>query len=88
MVRELPPIECCFISWTSSCIEESKINSHYLSCAETAITLCKENNIPVLVLNMLERGTIMRAVLGESVGTVVCENCDNTFTDEEAAWLP
>ena len=44
--------------------------------AETAITLCKENNIPVLVLNMLERGTIMRAVLGEPVGTVVCENCE------------
>ena len=51
---------------------------------ETAITLCKENNIPVLVLNMLERGTIMRAVLGESVGTVVCEGCDD---GEEAVLL-
>ncbi len=52
--------------------------------AETAITLCKENNIPVLVLNMLERGNIMKAVLGEPVGTVVCEGCD----DVEEALAP
>eukprot|EP00798_Chlamydomonas_sp_ICE-L_P016557 gene16557-22786_t len=38
---------------------------------ETAITLCKENDIPVVVLNMLERGNIMRAVFGEDVGTTV-----------------
>jgi uridylate kinase len=56
------------------------LSLHY---AETAITLCKENNIPVLVLNMLERGTIMRAVLGEPVGTVVCEGCD----EDEAVLL-
>eukprot|EP00195_Chlamydomonas_chlamydogama_P013053 CAMPEP_0202901652 /NCGR_PEP_ID=MMETSP1392-20130828/14376_1 /ASSEMBLY_ACC=CAM_ASM_000868 /TAXON_ID=225041 /ORGANISM="Chlamydomonas chlamydogama, Strain SAG 11-48b" /LENGTH=354 /DNA_ID=CAMNT_0049588245 /DNA_START=183 /DNA_END=1247 /DNA_ORIENTATION=- len=43
---------------------------------ETAITLCKENNIPVLVLNMLEKGNILRAALGEQVGTVVCEQCE------------
>lgn len=40
---------------------------------ETAITLCKENNIPVMVLNMLERGNIMRAVFGEDVGTTVSD---------------
>lgn len=30
----------------------------------------------MLVLNMLEEGNILRAVLGEDVGTVVCEGCD------------
>lgn len=45
---------------------------------ETAITLCKENGIPVLVLNMLEKGIFLRAALGEEVGTVVCENCNET----------
>jgi len=40
---------------------------------ETAITLCKENGIPVIVLNMLEPRMILRAALGEDVGTVVCE---------------
>ena len=58
------------------------------SCAETAITLCKENNIPVMVLNMLERGTIMRAVLGESVGTVVCEGCGEEGEEGEEAAVP
>ena len=45
---------------------------------ETAITLCKENGIPVLVLNMLEKGIFLRAALGEEVGTVVCENCNES----------
>lgn len=39
----------------------------------TAVTLCKENNIPVIVFNALERGNILRAALGEPVGTVVSD---------------
>ncbi|GIM01250.1 hypothetical protein Vretimale_6054 [Volvox reticuliferus] len=38
---------------------------------ETAITLCKENNIPVLVFNVMERGNVLRAAAGNNVGTVV-----------------
>lgn len=38
---------------------------------ETAITLCKENNIPVLVFNVMERGNVLRAAQGHNVGTVV-----------------
>ncbi|EFJ40235.1 hypothetical protein VOLCADRAFT_84579 [Volvox carteri f. nagariensis] len=38
---------------------------------ETAITLCKENNIPVLVFNVMERGNVLRAAAGHNVGTVV-----------------
>ncbi len=38
---------------------------------ETAITLCKENNIPVLVFNVMERGNVLRAAMGHNVGTVV-----------------
>ncbi len=37
----------------------------------TAFSLCLDNNMPVLVLNMNEPGTIKRAVLGEKVGTLV-----------------
>jgi len=37
----------------------------------TALTLCKENNIPVIVLNVREKGSLKRAVLGEPVGSVV-----------------
>lgn len=45
---------------------------------ETAITLCKENNIPVIVFNIFGAGNILRAALGEPVGTVVCVNDEVT----------
>jgi uridylate kinase len=37
----------------------------------TAITLCRENGLPVVVFNMLVRGNIRRVVSGEALGTVV-----------------
>ena len=42
----------------------------------TAIALCKENNIPILVFDLTVRGNIHRAVLGESIGTLVGGSCD------------
>jgi uridylate kinase len=38
---------------------------------QTAVTLCKENRLPLIVLNINERGAIARAVCGERVGTMV-----------------
>ncbi|NPB08056.1 MAG: UMP kinase [Aquificae bacterium] len=37
----------------------------------TALTLCKENNIPIIVFNIREKGNLRRVVLGEEVGSVV-----------------
>ncbi len=37
----------------------------------TAISLCRENNMPILVFNLNTPGNIHRAVLGEKVGTLV-----------------
>ncbi len=37
----------------------------------TAIALCKENNIPIVVFNLSVSGNIVRAVKGETVGTFV-----------------
>lgn len=37
----------------------------------TAITLCKENNIPIAVFNIRVRDNIKKAVLGEAIGTIV-----------------
>ena len=37
----------------------------------TAISLCMDNGLPILVFSMLETGNIKRAVLGEQVGTLV-----------------
>ncbi|GBF98969.1 uridylate kinase [Raphidocelis subcapitata] len=50
---------------------------------ETAITLCKENNIPVIVFNALAPGNILRAAMGEEVGTVVAD-CDDELPPLEA----
>jgi uridylate kinase len=40
----------------------------------TAITLCKENKLPILVFNMNTRGNFRRLILGEEVGTTVQEH--------------
>jgi uridylate kinase len=44
----------------------------------TAIALCKENNIPILVFDLTVRGNIKRAVMGESIGTLVGGSCEIT----------
>ncbi len=38
----------------------------------TAITLCMERKIPVVVFNMKKHGNIARVVRGEDVGTTIC----------------
>jgi uridylate kinase len=37
----------------------------------TAISLCMDNKLPIVVFNLLEPGNIRRVVFGESVGTLV-----------------
>ena len=37
----------------------------------TAVTLCMENNLPILVLDLWKPGDLMRALRGEKVGTLV-----------------
>jgi uridylate kinase len=37
----------------------------------TAITLCKDNDINILILNTFTKGNLLKAVNGEKIGTVV-----------------
>jgi len=37
----------------------------------TAISLCMDNDLPIVVFNVTKRGNILKAVLGERIGTVV-----------------
>jgi uridylate kinase len=37
----------------------------------TAISLCMENKLPILVLNLWDRDALRRALLGEDIGTLV-----------------
>jgi uridylate kinase len=51
----------------------------YLDCLKrglqvmdaTAISLCKDNNLPIVVFSLRRRGNIARAVRGEDIGTKV-----------------
>lgn len=42
----------------------------------TAIALCKENNIPIVVFDLSVRGNIIRSVRGEPIGTIVGGFCE------------
>jgi len=37
----------------------------------TALTLCKENSLPVCVFDVMTKGNIRRALVGEPIGTIV-----------------
>ena len=37
----------------------------------TAISLCKDNNLPIIVFNLREKGNVKRVVVGEEIGTVI-----------------
>lgn len=39
----------------------------------TAVTLCMDNDLPIVVFNLTVKGNLKRLVLGESIGTKVCE---------------
>ena len=42
----------------------------------TAIALCKDNNIPIIVFDLSVKGNIRRAVMGEPIGTLVGGYCE------------
>lgn len=37
----------------------------------TAFTLCMDHDVPIVVFNITKRGNIKRAILGDSIGTVI-----------------
>jgi uridylate kinase len=37
----------------------------------TAISLCQDNQLPIVVFNLLQQGNIARAVRGEAIGTLI-----------------
>jgi uridylate kinase len=44
----------------------------------TAIALCKDNSIPIVVFDLSAPGNIQRALLGETLGTIVGGSCEVT----------
>lgn len=55
----------------------SHVLAHDLGVMDsTAIALCKDNNIPIMVFNLGIPGNIRRALLGEPIGTLVGGSCE------------
>ena len=48
------------------------INKELHAMDTTAVTLCMDNNIPILAFGLSEKDSIMRAVKGEKMGTLIC----------------
>ncbi|HET7153539.1 MAG TPA: hypothetical protein VFJ29_07205, partial [Candidatus Kapabacteria bacterium] len=40
----------------------------------TAITLCQENSLPIVVFNVNVQGNLQKVILGEHVGSIVTMN--------------
>lgn len=38
----------------------------------TAITMCMENKVPVLAFGLFEENSLLKAVCGEKIGTIIC----------------
>ena len=49
------------------------LNRNLAVMDSTAISLCRDNNLPILVFNMTRPGNIRRVILGEPLGTMVLE---------------
>jgi uridylate kinase len=53
-------------------ISYDEVLSKSLAVADAAaFSLCRENKLPIIVFNLMEKGNIARAVRGESIGTLV-----------------
>jgi len=49
------------------------INNDLRVMDATAVTLCRENRLPIVVFKLREPGNIVRAVRGEPIGTIITE---------------
>ncbi|MHC4389020.1 MAG: UMP kinase [Planctomycetota bacterium] len=38
----------------------------------SAISLCRDNKVPIIVLNIFKKGNMRKAIRGEQVGTLIC----------------
>jgi len=55
-----------------SSLTPSEVLARGLKVADaTAISLCQDNDLPIVVFNLLVEGNIARAVRGEAIGTII-----------------
>jgi len=37
----------------------------------TALVLCRDNNVPMRVMNIFDKGAVMRLMMGEEIGSLI-----------------
>jgi uridylate kinase len=42
----------------------------------TALVLCRDNNVPMRVMNIFEQGAVMRLMMGEEIGSLIERGID------------
>lgn len=42
----------------------------------TAVSLCMDNHLPIVVFDLMEEGNVARAVRGDKIGTLICRSGD------------
>lgn len=47
------------------------LNKNIKVMDSTAITLCMENNIPIVVYDLNKKGDLLKVINGESIGTII-----------------
>ena len=47
------------------------LNNKYNVMDYTAVTLCMDNHLPILVFKLLDKGNILKAILGKNIGTII-----------------
>ena len=47
------------------------VNKNLKVMDRTAVTLCMENNLPIIVFDLFKKGNIQKVILGEDIGTLV-----------------
>jgi uridylate kinase len=50
---------------------EEVINKRLKVMDSTAFTMCRDNNLPIVVFDMNEHGNLKKLIDGESIGTLV-----------------
>jgi uridylate kinase len=47
------------------------VNQDLRALDMTAITFCKDNSLPILVFDVMTPGNVRRALIGDSIGTLI-----------------
>lgn len=70
-VYSADPVKNLDATWYSRISYDEALSKKLGVVDATAVVLCRDNNLPLRVLNINEKGALRRLMLGDSVGTLI-----------------